>query len=109
MSLISFSFHFKKWRKPKSLASKQDCLKKENTCTCRLFVSAPYVQFKYLLLEVGVSHTCASLKQVSSHNVEISSKSLVTVVKIKQITSQVMQNWNDLPISIFKSVKRQLL
>ena len=42
------------------------------------------------LAEVGVSHSCASHKQVSSHNLQVSSKSQVTVVRIKQVTSQVI-------------------
>ena len=40
--------------------------------------------------EVGVSHSCASPKQVPSHNLQVSSNSQVTVVRIKQVTSQVI-------------------
>ena len=37
--------------------------------------------------EVGVSHIRASHKQVSSLNLQVSSKSQVTVIKIKQVKS----------------------
>ena len=46
--------------------------------------------FDQYMPEVGVSHSCASHKQVSSHNLQVSSKSQVTVVRIKQVTSQVI-------------------
>ena len=50
----------------------------------------PVPQLRDSLAEVGVSHSCASHKQVSSHNLQVSSKSQVTVVRIKQVTSQVI-------------------
>jgi hypothetical protein len=51
----------------------------------------PLMQRRHWCLpEVGVSHSCASHKQVSSHNLQVSSKSQVTVVRIKQVTSQVI-------------------
>ena len=37
--------------------------------------------------EVGVSPTCASHEQVSSFNLQVSSKSQVTVVRVKQVKS----------------------
>ena len=40
-----------------------------------------------LTAEVGLSHICASHKQVSSPNLQVSSKFQVTVMKIKQVKS----------------------
>uniref|UniRef100_A0A0E9SH89 Uncharacterized protein n=1 Tax=Anguilla anguilla TaxID=7936 RepID=A0A0E9SH89_ANGAN len=37
--------------------------------------------------EVEVSHTCASHKQVSNLNLQVSSKSHVTVFRLKQVKS----------------------